>query len=137
MISESDRLQNRPVDARYREKTKMERATPRERMLAFLIDDVIFIVIALLTFIFIMPTFGAISGFDIILVIALNALFFLKDATGQSPGKYVIKIKIVEKASLGRPNLFLILVRNLLLCLSVSHLSILLNANGKVYDFTY
>ncbi|MDY6990756.1 MAG: RDD family protein [Thermodesulfobacteriota bacterium] len=109
----------------------MERATPNDRILAFLIDDVIFVVIGFITFAFIRPTFGAISGLDIILVIVLNVVFFLKDATGQSPGKHVMKIKIVEKASLGRPKPFVIFVRNFLLCLWIIEAPLMLIDKNK------
>jgi len=44
-------------------------------------------------------------------------MFFLKDATGQSPGKYFLKIKIVKKMNSKKPSLLTILLRNILACI--------------------
>jgi uncharacterized RDD family membrane protein YckC len=56
-----------------------------------------------------------------------NLLFFLKDSTGQSPGKKLMKIRIVNKGDFGKAGILRIFVRNLFLCLGIIELILILN----------
>ena len=94
----------------------MTKAKPSERYLAFLIDDIIFICVGMPIIIFIVPVVEN-TFFKAITFILLNLIFFLKDATGQSPGKYFLKIKIVKKMNSKKPSLLAIFIRNILACI--------------------
>jgi uncharacterized RDD family membrane protein YckC len=60
------------------------------------------------------------------LIMALNILFFLKDITGQSPGKKILGIKIVDKKTKVQTPPFQILIfRNLIKCLGIIELYVL------------
>lgn len=96
----------------------MVKAKPSQRYLAFLLDDIIFISIGMPAIIYIGPIVEN-AIFHAFMGIFLNLLFFLKDATGQSPGKYLLKIKIVKKHNYKRPSLFEIFIRNILACVWV------------------
>jgi uncharacterized RDD family membrane protein YckC len=109
----------------------IERANLKQRFVAIMIDYIIFALIFLAT---ILVVGGTIFIADVdkvkIVVLVTNFLFFLKDSTGQSPGKKLLGIKIVRKSDLSGPNIMLPLIRNLFLCLGIIEVIVILFAEN-------
>ena len=107
-------------------KQYMKRATLKKRFYALLIDYVLMGILFFLTATIIpkhiMQNFNNATW----LVFLFNFIFLSKDFTGQSPGKKIIRIKIVKKSDLTNPGIVLPFIRNLFLCLGIIEAAIIL-----------
>jgi len=86
----------------------MQIASRSKRFSAALIDYVFWIVVTLFGIII-----KDIFAHGIIVFGIVYLPFLLKDITGQSPGKKRMKIKIISKRTMGKPNIFFLIIRNL------------------------
>ncbi len=88
----------------------MKIASLRDRLIGFLIDYVLWSLITLIGY----SLFSSnIVDNGIIIYSMIILPFLLKDITGQSPGKKMIKIKIVlKKATFKKPNTMLLILRS-------------------------
>jgi uncharacterized RDD family membrane protein YckC len=106
----------------------MERASLKQRFLALIID---YLVLAFIFLAVILAVAGTIFITDVekvkIIVIVLSVLFYLKDSTGQSPGKKLLGIKIIRKTDSKKPNIILPLIRNLFLSLGIIEVIVVLS----------
>ena len=109
----------------------VERAGLKERFLALLIDIGILAAIVFGFIMFLPETLIGNSAAVLILLIGGNLLFLSKDSTGQSPGKRIMNIRIVNKSDLATPNMILPFIRNLFLCIGVIEVIVLLSNRSQ------
>jgi len=102
-------------------KNTLKFATSTERIYAYLIDFVVLvIVVTVLGSLNIITPSGMLllKAPDIIGLIAINILFVLKDISGQGPGKWVMKIKVVDATNTSqKPSITQLVVRYVALCI--------------------
>jgi len=104
----------------------MKRATLIQRFIALLIDYIIIATIAVPILKYNAKVAFEHSNTVTLIVLLLNLLFFSKDITGQSPGKKVMNIKIVDKIDLSKPTLKSLIIRNIILCLGIIEVAVIL-----------
>jgi len=109
------------------EYTGPERAGLKERFLALTIDTVI-AVLAFGSILFLSNISLGDPASAIMFLAGCNLLFFLKDSTGQGPGKKLMKIRIVNKGDFKKAGILSILVRNLFLCLGIIEVIVIFNS---------
>ena len=98
------------------------------RVLALLIDYSILAILALI-FMTLGHAFLHDPGSLLVVIIVLNLLFFAKDITGQSPGKRIMKLRIVEKENMNqRPRPAVLFIRNIFLMLGIIELFVALGS---------
>jgi uncharacterized RDD family membrane protein YckC len=106
----------------------MERATLKQRFLASLIDYSILLAVVIISIVTILGKYRYPEHLliNLLVVIVLNGLLFSKDISTQSPGKYLLKLKIVKKADFGHPSWPMLVLRNILWCLGIIEIIFLL-----------
>ena len=101
------------------------RAPISDRIEAILIDYGIwslFFIPVFILFVDIPPQFPP-PWYQKWIVIGFNALFWLKDINGRSPGKRVRKLRVVRKRDNQTPNIIVLFIRNAFLILGIFELA--------------
>ena len=108
----------------------MQIASRKDRFIAICIDWLIWVGIELLYLLMLQIVRNGKIGF--ILFLLLLSFMFIKDWTGQSPGKRIMKLKIVRKKDYSKANPILMVIRNLFYMLGIIELLIFIEAfNGE------
>lgn len=98
----------------------MIRAKLSERIIAYLIDFLIWsaisVILLLALFDFPPDAPGQMPGMNYFIFI-INAVFFLRDINGQSPGKRIVKLRVIRKRDNEVPNILVLFTRNLFMIL--------------------
>ncbi|MBI4699204.1 MAG: RDD family protein [Nitrospirae bacterium] len=96
---------------------EMVRASIRDRFLAIFVDYVILGLIFIASVPFIQKVVDLNANTALLIILGFNIMFFFKDSTGQSPGKRLLKIRVVRKDNFGKPKVLSLFIRNLFLVL--------------------
>lgn len=104
------------------------------RIKAILIDyGIAFLILIFIEFVFNISgyteryLFKTDEYYSFIIIIILNVLFILKDITGASPGKKLMKLKIVKNDNTEtKPSIILLILRNVFLSLGLIELLVML-----------
>jgi len=112
-----------------------------KRLLAYIIDIFLFGILGIVIFITLLIV-GAYRDFfiegkinwwlSILNIVPVNILFFLKDITGASPGKKIMKLKIVKNDdNETKPSTIFLIIRNVFLLFGLIELLIMLLRKDK------